>query len=248
MGTSASAVSPVPRHRKQFGWVDAHGADADNGPLYMRQRWYDPTLQRFISRDPIGLAGGANLYTYAGNSPVAVVDPDGLKAPSGPVGYVIELLDNGFRVVSEALTFDELVEKAREGYDILCKDRKLAKLVAETAGNGTPVGPERHRPRVDRQRSGKSGRNFRGHFHQAGRIGGHIFFGLPPLLDVFGAINQVRDLSRGQLTAPAPDFVPGLEYPETRWLPGSVLPIPQRVYPDTPEWRNLIETEAETIY
>ena len=30
---------------------------------YMRQRWYDPTLQRFISRDPIGLQGGANLWS-----------------------------------------------------------------------------------------------------------------------------------------------------------------------------------------
>lgn len=80
MGTSASAVSPVPRHRKQFGWVDAHGADADNGPLYMRQRWYDPTLQRFISRDPIGLRGGRNLYSYVGNNPSVFVDPSGLDA------------------------------------------------------------------------------------------------------------------------------------------------------------------------
>ena len=78
MGTSASAVSPDPRHRKQFGWVDAHGADADSGLAYMRQRWYDPTLQRFISRDPIGLEGGANLYEYAGNDPTDHVDPSGL--------------------------------------------------------------------------------------------------------------------------------------------------------------------------
>lgn len=85
MGTSASAVSPVPRHRKQFGWVDAHGADADNGPLYMRQRWYDPTLQRFISRDPIGLRGGANLYAYADGNPSTWNDPDGLLArPPAP--------------------------------------------------------------------------------------------------------------------------------------------------------------------
>ena len=85
MGTSASAVSPVPRHRKQFGWVDAHGADADNGPLYMRQRWYDPTLQRFISRDPIGLMGGANLYEYAGGNPSSWNDPYGLD-PVGSTG------------------------------------------------------------------------------------------------------------------------------------------------------------------
>ena len=78
MGTSASAVSPVPRHRKQFGWVDAHGVDADSVPLYRRQRWYDPTLQRFISRAPIGLSGGANLYEYAGGNPSNWSDPLGL--------------------------------------------------------------------------------------------------------------------------------------------------------------------------
>ena len=46
---------------------------------YMRQRWYDPTLQRFISRDPIGLHGGANLYRYCANSPTNLVDPSGLR-------------------------------------------------------------------------------------------------------------------------------------------------------------------------
>jgi RHS repeat-associated protein len=51
--------------------------DADTGMIYMRQRWYDPTLQRFISRDPIGLAGGANLYAYADGNPTKIVDPTG---------------------------------------------------------------------------------------------------------------------------------------------------------------------------
>ncbi len=42
-------------------------------------RYYDPELGRFISRDPIGLAGGdVNLYRYAGNNPVNGIDPTGL--------------------------------------------------------------------------------------------------------------------------------------------------------------------------
>lgn len=48
------------------------------GMHYMRERWYDPTIQRFISRDPIGLAGGANLYAYCSNSPAQNFDPTGL--------------------------------------------------------------------------------------------------------------------------------------------------------------------------
>ncbi len=45
---------------------------------YMRNRWYEPKTGRFLSEDPIGLAGGINPYTYAGNDPVNGSDPTGL--------------------------------------------------------------------------------------------------------------------------------------------------------------------------
>jgi hypothetical protein len=48
----------------------------------MRNRWYDPQTGRFLSQDPIGLAGGVNLYAYAGNNPASYSDPFGLKADS----------------------------------------------------------------------------------------------------------------------------------------------------------------------
>jgi len=44
----------------------------------MRNRWYDPQTGRFLTQDPIGLAGGVNLYSYAGSNPVAFDDPFGL--------------------------------------------------------------------------------------------------------------------------------------------------------------------------
>nr|WP_081065397.1 RHS repeat-associated core domain-containing protein [Burkholderia vietnamiensis] len=44
---------------------------------YNRHRYYDPGSGRFISKDPIGLAGGINVYQYAPN-PVGWVDPLGL--------------------------------------------------------------------------------------------------------------------------------------------------------------------------
>jgi RHS repeat-associated protein len=41
-------------------------------------RDYDPNLQRWIQRDPIGERGGINLYDFVSNNPVNFVDPMGL--------------------------------------------------------------------------------------------------------------------------------------------------------------------------
>lgn len=53
----------------------------EDGPelYYMRNRWYEPKTGRFLSEDPIGLAGGINLYSFAGNNPISGSDPTGLK-------------------------------------------------------------------------------------------------------------------------------------------------------------------------
>ena len=52
--------------------------DAGTSLYYVRNRWYDPSLARFVSEDPIGLAGGLNAYAYVGNDPVNRRDPSGL--------------------------------------------------------------------------------------------------------------------------------------------------------------------------
>ena len=61
-----------------FKYVGMFGVmDEGNGLLYMRARYYDPEVGRFINKDPIGLVGGLNLYAYVGNNPVNYVDPSG---------------------------------------------------------------------------------------------------------------------------------------------------------------------------
>jgi RHS repeat-associated protein len=49
-----------------------------SGLQYMRNRYYDPLTGRFTQADPIGLAGGLNLYGFAGGDPVTYTDPFGL--------------------------------------------------------------------------------------------------------------------------------------------------------------------------
>jgi uncharacterized protein RhaS with RHS repeats len=55
----------------------------DEDLYYYRARYYDPTLQRFLSIDPIGfLSGDFNFYRYVGNNPNNFYDPYGLDIRS----------------------------------------------------------------------------------------------------------------------------------------------------------------------
>jgi RHS repeat-associated protein len=49
-----------------------------SGLKFRRNRYYDPASGRFTQEDPIGTAGGLNLYGYAEGDPVNNHDPTGL--------------------------------------------------------------------------------------------------------------------------------------------------------------------------
>jgi len=51
------------------------------GTMYRRNRYYDPGSGRFTQEDPLGLAGGMNLYGFGGGDPVNLSDPFGLCPP-----------------------------------------------------------------------------------------------------------------------------------------------------------------------
>ena len=61
--------------------------DPDTGLVHFGARWYDPETGRWISKDPILLEGGLNLYVFCGNDPVNFADPWGLceslRMPNG---------------------------------------------------------------------------------------------------------------------------------------------------------------------
>jgi RHS repeat-associated protein len=59
--------------------------DGEIGLYYNTFRYYDYDAGRFATEDPIGLAGGDNLYQYAQN-PLRWADPLGLEAASIAIG------------------------------------------------------------------------------------------------------------------------------------------------------------------
>lgn len=74
--------------RDRARWKGALWLGPELDLYYMRARWYEPHSGRFLSEDPIGLAGGINPYVYAGNDPINFRDPDG-RCPHCVVGALI---------------------------------------------------------------------------------------------------------------------------------------------------------------
>ena len=91
--------------------------DEETGLHYNYFRYYDPSIGRYITNDPVGLAGGINAYAYVGGNPLYWIDPLGLFSaadlPSVPqpiVDYAAGLFDASsfgiFRIIREGLGID----------------------------------------------------------------------------------------------------------------------------------------------
>src|SRR6185312_2421129 len=74
--------------------------DSETGLYYNRARYYDPSVGRFLSEDPIGFQGGTNFYDYVSNNPVAFIDPFGLSAQD------VEKLRTLFNATLQQMTKD----------------------------------------------------------------------------------------------------------------------------------------------
>nr|WP_244131742.1 RHS repeat-associated core domain-containing protein [Burkholderia multivorans] len=76
---ASKAAGIVARNSLRF---QGQQEDEETGLHYNRHRYYDPSSGRFVSKDPIGLDGGINVYQYADN-PTGWIDPLGLAKRCG---------------------------------------------------------------------------------------------------------------------------------------------------------------------
>jgi RHS repeat-associated protein len=87
-------------------------------------RAYDPAHARWLNRDPIGEAGGINLYAYVAGDPLATIDP------LGYCGFVDEVL-NFFDVTHLQFWKETLIMKPIEYAAIqLAKSMASAEVAA----------------------------------------------------------------------------------------------------------------------
>ena len=103
----------MPRDRRcswSFGFVFVYEGlvlpgqyfDEETQLHYNHFRYYDPSISRYITSDPIGLLGGVNTYGYAHHAPTIFYDSDGrlVLNAAGAIGAAVfeaglQYIDNG---------------------------------------------------------------------------------------------------------------------------------------------------------
>jgi RHS repeat-associated protein len=138
-----------------------HVQDGATGLTYMQQRYYDPTIGRFLSVDPVtansGTGANFNRYWYANNNPYKFTDPDGRRACGQDTGCQLARGATGgmFRVgppsvrAGDDMSRTTLTDRPVQG-NINSRDRRTS-----TADGGyDPTGAKRLRSNGARRHQG----------------------------------------------------------------------------------------------
>ncbi len=70
--------------------------DPITGLQYNDNRWYMPSIERWVTQDPTGLGPDGDPYRYCGNNPASEVDPSGLANYWNPLTWGIKNPSQGW--------------------------------------------------------------------------------------------------------------------------------------------------------
>jgi RHS repeat-associated protein len=151
---SAGAITSSPDYRsfgRAVGGVSegpaytSHFDDGDTGLVYMKARFYDPDIGRFLSRDPVAVAAGdlnsVNRFAYVGNNPWSRTDPSGMYICNGDaqrcemVAVAVGQIKQAANALPEGSSQQTLVRKVSEFYGAEGEDNKVTVSFGATRGN-----------------------------------------------------------------------------------------------------------------
>ena len=120
--------------------------DQATGLDFSRTRPYTAELARWLGRDPIGEAGGINLYAYTGNNPINYTDPSGKlfggdDAIEGDA-YLVGLAVLAGYSAYEAVQMQHQSEISLQDFYIRLHARKEAAEAAKPAAGKCPTQEE----------------------------------------------------------------------------------------------------------
>src|SRR5260221_7886544 len=90
-GNAISATGPLADVNRY--WFSSKEFDLHSGLYYFKHRFYAPSFQRWLNRDPIQEFGGINTYSFVRSDPIDRADPLGLQSflfEPPPVGAFLE--------------------------------------------------------------------------------------------------------------------------------------------------------------
>ncbi len=133
------ANQTLPTPNRWLGSLVVDQRDA-TGTLYRRNRYYDPTSGRFTQEDPIGLAGGMNLYGYAAGDPINNADPFGLNPCIVAPQVCIAIVVAGARAASAAAKAPAVQRGLQRAVDLgKAGEARVSQALGDLAKNSRAV-------------------------------------------------------------------------------------------------------------